>query len=73
VRTLLNIIWLVLSGFWLAVGYVLAGVIMCVLIITMIPMTLWPFGRAVVDADAVSGAYAQTYSVPSTYRRPPAA
>jgi uncharacterized membrane protein YccF (DUF307 family) len=57
VRTILNIIWLVLSGFWLAVGYALAGIVMFILIIT-IPFgvqamklagySLWPFGRAVV-------------------------
>ena len=56
-RTLLNIIWLVLSGFWLALGYAFAGLIMCILIIT-IPFgiqafklagyVLWPFGRTVV-------------------------
>jgi len=58
VRTLLNIIWLVLSGFWMFLGYLLAGVVLCILIIT-IPWgiasfriggyALWPFGRAVVD------------------------
>ncbi len=58
VRTLLNLIWLVFAGFWLAVGYAVAGVICCVLIVT-IPFgiasfriagyALWPFGRAVVD------------------------
>ena len=57
-RTLLNLIWLVLAGFWLAVGYAVAGIICCVLIIT-IPFgiasfriaayTLWPFGRTIVD------------------------
>ncbi|MCC8247910.1 YccF domain-containing protein [Saccharothrix luteola] len=57
-RLILNLIWLVLSGFWLAVGYVVAGVVCCVLIIT-IPWglasfrianyALWPFGRTVVD------------------------
>ncbi|MFI9010404.1 YccF domain-containing protein [Actinosynnema sp. NPDC053489] len=57
-RLLLNLIWLVLSGFWLAVGYAVAGVVCCVLIIT-IPWglasfrianyALWPFGRTVVD------------------------
>ncbi|MFE2750858.1 YccF domain-containing protein [Actinosynnema sp. NPDC059335] len=57
-RLILNLIWLVLSGFWLAVGYAVAGVICCVLIIT-IPWglasfrianyALWPFGRTVVD------------------------
>jgi uncharacterized membrane protein YccF (DUF307 family) len=64
-RTLLNIIWLVLSGFWLALGYVFAGLVMCVLIIT-IPFgiqafklagyVLWPFGRTVVKrSDAGAG------------------
>ncbi|WP_326566548.1 YccF domain-containing protein [Amycolatopsis rhabdoformis] len=57
-RLLLNIIWLVLCGFWMAVGYVLAGIVCCILIIT-IPFglasfrianyALWPFGRTVVD------------------------
>ncbi|MEV6645345.1 YccF domain-containing protein [Amycolatopsis sp. NPDC051371] len=65
-RTLLNIIWFVLCGFWMALGYLLAGVICCVLIVT-IPFglasfriaryALWPFGRTVVerhDAGAAS-------------------
>ena len=57
VRTVLNIIWLLLCGIWMALGYVIAGVICCVLIIT-IPFgiasfrianyALWPFGRSVV-------------------------
>lgn len=58
VKALLNIIWLVLGGFWLAVGYVIAGIICCVLIVTipfgiasfrMAAYALWPFGRTVVD------------------------
>ena len=58
VKTLLNLIWLVLAGFWLALGYVLAGIICCVLIVTipfgiasfrMASYALWPFGRTVVD------------------------
>jgi len=58
VKTLLNIIWLVLAGFWLAIGYVLAGILCCILIITipfgiasfrMASYALWPFGRTVVD------------------------
>ncbi|MBF0671773.1 MAG: YccF domain-containing protein [Salinibacterium sp.] len=57
-KTILNVIWLVLSGFWLFLGYALAAVIMCVLIVT-IPWgiaswrigvySLWPFGKTVVD------------------------
>jgi uncharacterized membrane protein YccF (DUF307 family) len=66
VRTILNVLWLVLSGFWLAVGYAAAGIIMCVLIITipfgiasfrLAAFVLWPFGRTVVrrpDAGAAS-------------------
>ncbi|MGI9824727.1 YccF domain-containing protein [Agromyces sp. Marseille-Q5079] len=64
-NTVLNIIWLVLSGFWLFLGYLAAGVIMCVLIVT-IPWgiasfriglyALWPFGRTVV-AKPTSGAW----------------
>ncbi len=57
-KTLLNIIWLIFSGLWLAIGYYLAGIICCILIVT-IPWgiasfrignyALWPFGREVVD------------------------
>nr|WP_202917418.1 YccF domain-containing protein [Rhodococcus aetherivorans] len=55
---MLNIIWLVFGGLWLALGYFLAGLICFVLIIT-IPFgiasfrigmyALWPFGKTVVD------------------------
>ncbi|WP_084957845.1 YccF domain-containing protein [Thermoactinospora rubra] len=61
-RTILNVIWLVFAGVWLALGYALAGVVCCLLIIT-IPFgiasfriaayALWPFGRTVVrDPEA---------------------
>ncbi|GAA4302093.1 YccF domain-containing protein [Actinomadura sp. NPDC048955] len=64
-RTLLNVLWLVLAGFWMAMGYVVAGVICCILIIT-IPFgiasfriagfALWPFGRTTVPRrDAGAG------------------
>lgn len=63
-KTLLNLIWFVLAGFWLALGYALAGVICCVLIVT-IPFgiasfriasyVLWPFGRTVVDKPTAGG------------------
>lgn len=57
-KTLLNLIWLVFGGLWLALGYVVAGVICCVLIVTipfgiasfrMASYALWPFGRTIVD------------------------
>ncbi|GAC1506201.1 MAG: hypothetical protein NVS2B15_27500 [Pseudarthrobacter sp.] len=34
-KTLLNIIWLVFGGFWLALGYFTAGIICCLLIVTI--------------------------------------
>lgn len=64
-RTLGNILWLVLAGVWLAIGYVVAGIVMCILIVT-IPLgvqafklasfSLWPFGRTVVERPDVSPA-----------------
>jgi len=57
VRTLLNLIWLVLSGFWLAVSYALAGALMMILVVTipfgiasfrLAGFVLWPFGRTIV-------------------------
>jgi hypothetical protein len=35
VRTLLNVIWFVFSGFWLWLAYMLAGVLCCLLIVTI--------------------------------------
>ncbi len=56
-RLILNLIWLVLAGFWLALLYVLAGILACILIITIpfglacfriASFALWPFGRRIV-------------------------
>lgn len=66
-RTILNLIWLIFGGIWLAALYFIAGVVACVLIVTipfgiasfrMARYVLWPFGKAVVqrpDAGVVSG------------------
>lgn len=64
IRLILNIIWLVTAGVWLFLGYVLAGVVACLLIVT-IPFgvasfriagfVLWPFGREVVDTGRGGG------------------
>ena len=64
-RLILNVIWFVLAGFWMALGYALAALIMFILIIT-IPFgvaalrigvfALWPFGKTVVRrGDAGAG------------------
>ena len=58
VRTILNAIWFVFSGLWLWLAYTLAGVICCLLIVTipwgiasfrMANYAAWPFGREVVE------------------------
>ena len=65
-RTLGNILWLLLGGLWMALGYIFSGIVMFLLVVT-IPFgiqamklgmfTLWPFGRTLVkrsDAGAAS-------------------
>jgi len=57
-RVVLNVVWLVFGGIWLALAYVVAGVLCCILVVT-IPWgiasfrianyVLWPFGRTVVS------------------------
>jgi len=58
VRTILNIIWLIFAGLGLWLGYMLAGILLCIPIVT-IPWAIasfriagyaiWPFGREVVS------------------------
>ena len=56
-KVLLNVIWLVLAGLWLALGYLLAAVLLAITIIglpfakqalKLSHYALWPFGRALV-------------------------
>jgi uncharacterized membrane protein YccF (DUF307 family) len=68
-RLVLNVIWFVLAGLWMAIGYVIAALICFVLffLVVTIPFgiaslriagfALWPFGRTVVrrpDAGVAS-------------------
>ncbi|WP_051471873.1 YccF domain-containing protein [Patulibacter minatonensis] len=66
-RLILNVLWLVLAGFWMALAYTFAAILMVIPIVT-IPFSiaalriagfcLWPFGRTVVpaaDAGVMSG------------------
>lgn len=67
VKTLLNIIWFIFGGIWLALGYIFFGIIACILVVTLpagvacfriANYVLWPFGREVVPAPgagAMSG------------------
>ena len=58
-RTIGNILWLIFAGFWLALGYALSGLLICITIIgipfgvqafKLAQFSLWPYGRAVVRA-----------------------
>ena len=57
-RPILNVVWLIFGGLWMAAGYLVAALV-CFLLIVTIPFgfaslriasyTLWPFGRTLVD------------------------
>jgi len=64
-RTVLNVVWLIFAGFWMAIGYALVGLV-CFITIIGIPFgiacfrianyCLWPFGRTIeVRRDAGAG------------------
>jgi uncharacterized membrane protein YccF (DUF307 family) len=55
-----NVIWFLLAGWWLAIGHLITGVLMCLTIIgiplglanfKLIPVSLTPFGRDIVDIE----------------------
>ena len=58
-RVILNVIWLVLCGIWMAIGYAVAGLICFILFFLVITIpfgiaafriagyVLWPFGRTI--------------------------
>lgn len=66
-RLIGNIVWVLLAGWWLAIGYVLAAIINAIFIITipfavqsfkLAGLVLWPFGKVVIvrqDGDAALG------------------
>jgi uncharacterized membrane protein YccF (DUF307 family) len=64
-----NIVWLVLAGWWLALGHLITAFLLAVTIIgipfawahlKLAGIALWPIGKMIVDAD----------EVPLHYRRP---
>ena len=62
-QTVGNILWLIFVGIWLAIGFVLAGIVMFILLITipfgiqafkLAGFALWPFGRHIEYTDRVA-------------------
>jgi uncharacterized membrane protein YccF (DUF307 family) len=74
-----NVIWFLLAGWWLALGHLVSGVLMCVTIIgiplglanfKLIPVSLMPFGRDIVDLEQARRLdYANQLAVPDASRR----
>jgi uncharacterized membrane protein YccF (DUF307 family) len=70
-----NVIWFVLAGWWLALGHLLSGLLMCLTIIgiplglanfKLIPVSLTPFGRDIVDLQQARRlGYGTDVAVPS--------
>jgi uncharacterized membrane protein YccF (DUF307 family) len=55
-----NVLWFLLAGWWLAIGHLVTGVAMCLTLVgiplglanfKLIPVSLTPFGREIVDVD----------------------
>ena len=73
VRVVGNVLWFLLAGLWLALGYAVAALVICITIIgipfgvqafNISVLALWPFGRAIVDAGSASTA-SVVYAVPA--------
>ena len=71
-KTIGNILWFVLSGLWLAIGYFVAGLICCITIIgipfglqafKLAGFSLWPFGRTVVRRPTESPVLETVFNV----------
>jgi uncharacterized membrane protein YccF (DUF307 family) len=74
-----NVIWFVLAGWWLALGHLITGVAMCLTIIgiplglanfKLIPVSVTPFGREIVDVDQARRLGAESYVAVPTQRAP---
>ncbi|WNI17212.1 YccF domain-containing protein [Actinacidiphila sp. ITFR-21] len=55
-----NILWVILAGWWLALGHIVTGVLLCLTVIgipfgianfKLIPLSLMPLGKEIVPTD----------------------
>jgi uncharacterized membrane protein YccF (DUF307 family) len=69
-----NILWFIFAGWWLAIGHLVTSVLLFITIIgiplaignlKMIPISLTPFGRAIVDIDDLSAGTAGAVAIGS--------
>ncbi len=71
VRTLLNLIWLIFGGLWLAIGHLttaaaqaitIVGIPLAIANIKMIPVTCVPLGKDIVDTRHIPYGAQPVYS-----------
>ena len=75
-----NVVWFVLCGWWLALGHLVTGVLLCLTIIgiplglanfKLIPVSLMPFGRDIVDVEQARRlGYGSQVAMPADPSRP---
>lgn len=55
-----NVLWFILAGWWLALGHILTGMLLCLTVIgiplglanfKLVPVSLWPLGKDVVSVS----------------------
>jgi uncharacterized membrane protein YccF (DUF307 family) len=53
-----NVVWVILAGWWLAIGHILSGLALCITIIgiplgianfKLVPVSLMPLGKEIVE------------------------
>ena len=63
-----NLIWLILAGWWLALGHLITAILLAVTVIgipfawahlKLAGLALWPIGKMIVDADDMPLRYSQ--------------
>lgn len=66
VNIILNIIWLIFGGIWVALNHLFWGIFLCITIIgipfglqhlKMVKLAIWPFGKIIVDSKTMAPAY----------------
>ncbi|MDP3712173.1 MAG: YccF domain-containing protein [Mycobacteriales bacterium] len=64
-KTIGNVLWFLLAGIWLALGYAIAAFVMTILVVTapfgiaswrLATYVIWPFGRRVVKSPRAGAA-----------------
>ena len=64
-----NIVWLILAGWWLALGHLVTAIVLAITIIgipfawahvKLAGLASWPIGKMIVDADDLAPRYSQS-------------